>query len=887
MKFKKLFALVFIAMLLIIFSFSPIRIYAIGEIATPLSRTGLSVYIVDPLLAIDSNDIPYVAYRDGDNGGKVTVMKYENNTWEVVGTAGFSSSYIFYPSLAFDSNDIPYVAYAEFQPNEYMTRTTVMKFNGNTWEVVGTSGFSAGYAELQSLAFDSNDIPYVSYTDGGIPIVMKWNGNTWEVVGTGMPITYAQFMSFVIDSNDIPYVAYSDEVNGGKITVVKLNGNTWEVVGIAGFSARPNKGVTIKIDSNNVPYLAYIDEMENFYWKTSIVKWNGIAWENVEMYELPEFFTFNRFGFDLNDNLYLTYIDVNYGKNTVVKLNGNSWEIVANNESLPFNSNVYSHAFDSSNILYLAYTNWNIDHHEATVVKFTSDPIVNEYTGNFTEPYENDGSVQGSRIITLYSGVFVNTGDVLTEGVHYLLENVPIGLTPVMSIDELGQTATLTFTGNAVNHNDENDVDNLTITFLDGAFTNTMIASDVGNYANNNGVINFLTKTFQGTTILYGADGAGSNEDGTNLYTLDPGTGEVTDIIGLTGYNINGMDFDPTSGILYGVTSNTDPDGNTSKSLFTIDPETGIATLKGLINIGFADIAFRSDGRLYARSNWEEDNYYLYTIDKTCPDGNCTLTLVGEGQSDIGSGGGGGIAFDSHDNLYLFDIETVGFFKVNPDTAEVLQQILYTNNSLNDQPITSAKFDGNDFLFATRSNWGRDTDLVMIDVTTGEITSMGGKNPDIDYMTALAFYLDPEDTCSDGILNQDETGIDTGGICTPTSQKRKSTGSSASVMVSFQQEQLQRAVDSGLTSTTPSTPGTTPLNLTRTLKYGMQGDDVKALQVYLNVHNYPVSLTGAGSLGNETNYFGLKTKQAVIRFQLANGLVGDGIVGKLTIDKLK
>jgi hypothetical protein len=73
----------------------------------------------------------------------------------------------------------------------------------------------------------------------------------------------------------------------------------------------------------------------------------------------------------------------------------------------------------------------------------------------------------------------------------------------------------------------------------------------------------------------------------------------------------------------------------------------------------------------------------------------------------------------------------------------------------------------------------------------------------------------------------------------------------------------------------------------RTLKYKMTGGDVKALQVYLNTHNYPVSTTGLGSLGNETTFFGLKTKAAVIKFQLANGLKGDGIVGKLTQAKMK
>jgi peptidoglycan hydrolase-like protein with peptidoglycan-binding domain len=86
---------------------------------------------------------------------------------------------------------------------------------------------------------------------------------------------------------------------------------------------------------------------------------------------------------------------------------------------------------------------------------------------------------------------------------------------------------------------------------------------------------------------------------------------------------------------------------------------------------------------------------------------------------------------------------------------------------------------------------------------------------------------------------------------------------------------------------TVTPPTVTPPTITRVLKQGMEGNDVKELQKYLNTHNYPVSLTGLGSLNNETTYFGLKTKQAVILFQKANGLVGDGVVGKMTRERMK
>ncbi|MES2994650.1 MAG: peptidoglycan-binding protein [Patescibacteria group bacterium] len=58
----------------------------------------------------------------------------------------------------------------------------------------------------------------------------------------------------------------------------------------------------------------------------------------------------------------------------------------------------------------------------------------------------------------------------------------------------------------------------------------------------------------------------------------------------------------------------------------------------------------------------------------------------------------------------------------------------------------------------------------------------------------------------------------------------------------------------------------------RDLELGSQGEDVRALQKYLNTHGFPVAGTGAGSSGNETTYFGNATRAALILFQKAKGI---------------
>ena len=67
--------------------------------------------------------------------------------------------------------------------------------------------------------------------------------------------------------------------------------------------------------------------------------------------------------------------------------------------------------------------------------------------------------------------------------------------------------------------------------------------------------------------------------------------------------------------------------------------------------------------------------------------------------------------------------------------------------------------------------------------------------------------------------------------------------------------------------------------ITSTLKQGMSNSQVMELQQNLNGAGFTVSTTGAGSVGMETSYFGIKTKTAVMAYQQNKGLVVDGIFG--------
>ena len=301
-----------------------------------VGSAGFSSGWVDNIsLAIDSSGTPYVAYEDwaisGISYAKASVMKFNGTTWEQVGAAGFSPNGASLTSIDIDSSGMPYVAYMEWiacGPTTFNTcpKASVMKFNGTVWEQVDAD-FPIGGGYWIRIAIDSSDTPYVAYQafqdwatmKGPKVIVMKFNGATWEQVGTGVSPSWVQFLSLSIDNNGTPYVAYQDGANNIKASVMKFNGITWEQVGAAGFSLGNTYRTSLAISSKNTPYVAYQDGAKDY--KASVMKFNGSAWEQVGIAGFSySSASYTSLAIDSNDTPYVAYQDgANGNKASVMK----------------------------------------------------------------------------------------------------------------------------------------------------------------------------------------------------------------------------------------------------------------------------------------------------------------------------------------------------------------------------------------------------------------------------------------------------------------------------------------------------------------------------------------------------------------------------------------
>lgn len=198
-------------------------------------------------LALDVTEegtTPYVSYTGGANGSKLTVKKFDGTDWITVGTPGFTVT--FYPpgvaaptSLALDAaTGTPYVAFVD---GANAKKATVVAFNGASWEPVGSAGFTAGESSYLSLALASGGTPYLAFVDGANgskATVMKLVGNSWELVGAaGFSSQKVDSISLALSASGTPFVAYAAYDEFGVLagtSVMAFDGTKWGAVGAPG-----------------------------------------------------------------------------------------------------------------------------------------------------------------------------------------------------------------------------------------------------------------------------------------------------------------------------------------------------------------------------------------------------------------------------------------------------------------------------------------------------------------------------------------------------------------------------------------------------------------------------------------------------------------------------
>jgi len=251
--------------------------------------------------------------------------------------------------------------------------------------------------------------------------------------------------------------------------------------------------------------------------------------------------------------------------------------------------------------------------------------------------------------------------------------------------------------------------------------------------------------------VLYGAEKGGGA--GARLVTIDPISGAASDVGPIHFDNVGGMDFDPLTGVLYGIAIRP-ADG--VHVLITIDPATGSGTEVGpLVNAGNPlgggtfDLSFRSDGTLLASAfPAETPSLSLFRVDTS------TGLAIEIGPTGTGAPGNG-LAFSLQDALYMADNSDGGtLYGLEPSTgtATALSSLTF----LGFPPLDSPRLNALDTDPSTGVTWASVNDgfrasgpsyLAWIDPRTGSVRHAGLTLPDLDAL-AWAPLCDDGDPCT-------------------------------------------------------------------------------------------------------------------------------------------
>ncbi len=185
-------------------------------------------------------------------------------------------------------------------------------------------------------------------------------------------------------------------------------------------------------------------------------------------------------------------------------------------------------------------------------------------------------------------------------------------------------------------------------------------------------------------------------------------------------------------------------------------------------------------------------------------------------------------------------------------------------------------------------------------VVSGNPTPTIGITPNIGQVSGSSVSVTPNETTAYTLTAQNNLGIATaqttvtvetsgggggggysGGGTGSGSSSGSGSGSSSDSSPSALQALLQSLL-AELESLINELNTQLVASFTRNLTIGNSGADAKNLQIFLNDNGYTVSLSGAGSLGHESTYFGAKTQEALAKWQKANHLPATGFFGGLT-----
>ncbi len=313
-------------------------------------------------IAVDTNKVAFVAYSDISDNSKLKIKKFNGTTWEAVGTNASDNGSL-YIVMKIDKENKPCVLFRDG------FKLTLKRFDGSVWTTVGNAQFTPGNCALPDLSFGPDNTPYVSFVNfatgaNGKATVMKYDGTSWVLLGSPMSSGEAGSTQIEVSASGVVYCGYTDNAQGGWVNVKKFDNNAWVAVGGAVNSSNA-KNLSLELKSNGTPVVGYSDAAA--IEKMSVKEFNGTAWTNIGPagfsvsqvgeagYTLQYKYAAMVMGKDDQPIVGFTDLDSAY-KMTVMKYNGTSWSVLGMRPVASQRAKCVELAVDKGNTVYGAYT---------------------------------------------------------------------------------------------------------------------------------------------------------------------------------------------------------------------------------------------------------------------------------------------------------------------------------------------------------------------------------------------------------------------------------------------------------------------------------------------------------------------------------------------------
>jgi len=187
-----------------------------GGIWTYYISTFVTNFQADQLdFNIAPDNTAYIIAKNS-NGGFVSVYKSDATAWSMVGpTANIANGVANFPKITTDQLNVPYIFYGD---NAVNFATTVRKWNGLDWELVGNQGFSVTPIGFSDLTI-ANGIPTVIFQNGSSQ-VMRFENGLWSTYGNILGLGNSHALA--IRNDNTVFAAYNNVYNGYKLNVKKF-----------------------------------------------------------------------------------------------------------------------------------------------------------------------------------------------------------------------------------------------------------------------------------------------------------------------------------------------------------------------------------------------------------------------------------------------------------------------------------------------------------------------------------------------------------------------------------------------------------------------------------------------------------------------------------------